>query len=420
MLKGHCIRLKPNNVQASYLARAAGTARFAYNCPYCRKTVRGAISLTLGWALTQWQEEYKAGGKPSEVALRRKLNSIKKEAFPWMLEVTKNAPQMAIIQLGSAFKNFFAKRAARPRYRKKGSCNDRFSLSNDQFRVEDKRIRIPHIGWVRMRERLRFEGKILSATIRRRADRWTVSIAVEVKSSTQEQCNSNDLKHENQVQKIEGVDLGILALATFSTGERLPGPKPHRAMAMRLIRLSRSLSRKCKGSKNWHKAKLALGRLHLQISDIRQDALHKLTSRLAKNYSAIGIESLNVRGMLSNRCLARSVQDMGFFEFSRQLNYKAKQSGCRVVVADRFWASSKTCSSCGYKLKELALNVRSWQCAACGSVHDRDVNAAKNLKQLAVSSTVSACGKRGAGGSHTTATKPLLVKQESNPIVIYG
>src|SRR3989338_6160764 len=142
MLMAHKIALKPNNKQATYFAKACGVARFAYN-----------------WALTEWKQEYEAGGKPSQLSLRRKLNSIKQEEYPWMLEVTKNAPQMAIIQLGTAFKNFFAKRAAYPQYRKKGE-HDRFTLTNDQFAIKDSHIRIPHLGWVRMCESLRFEGKI--------------------------------------------------------------------------------------------------------------------------------------------------------------------------------------------------------------------------------------------------------------------
>ncbi len=155
MLIAHQIALDPNNAQASHLARAAGTARFAYN-----------------WALAEWKRQYEAwkadssSPKPSQAALRRQLNAVKREQFPWMLEVTKNAPQMAIIQLGQAFQNFFAGRARYPQLRKKG-VHDRFSLSNDQFALDGSRIRIPHLGWVRMRETLRFAGKILSATVSR-------------------------------------------------------------------------------------------------------------------------------------------------------------------------------------------------------------------------------------------------------------
>lgn len=232
-----------------------------------------------------------------------------------MLEVTKNAPQTAIIQLGEAFKNFFAGRAKYPKRRKKG-VHDRFTLTNDQFIVDGSRIRIPNLGWVRMRESLRFNGKILSATVSRVADRWYVSVAMELPDS------SHLPKAENP--GTAGVDLGVSALATLSTGEPpVAGPKPHKALLQRLRRLSRSLSRKKKGSANRLKARKKLARLHARIAQIREDALHKLTTNLTRRFHTIGIENLNVRGMLANGHLVRSIADMGFFEFRRQLAYKA-------------------------------------------------------------------------------------------------
>ena len=392
MLSAHRIALDPNNVQATYFARAAGTARFAYN-----------------WALAQWKQQYEAWKldnsqpKPSQAALRRQLNAMKREQFPWMLEVTKNAPQMAIIQLGDAFKNFFAGRAKYPQFRKKG-VHDRFTLTNDQFNIDGCRIRIPNLGWVRMRESLRFAGKIMSATVSRVADRWFVSIAVDTVG------DSHLPKAENQ--GAVGVDLGVAALATLSTGESITGPKPHKALLGRLKRLSRSLSRKQKGSANRKKAKGKLAKLHARIAAIRSDALHQFTTSLTRRFHTIGIEDLNVKGMVKNRHLARSITDMGFFEFRRQLEYKAAMRGGRVVVADRFHPSSKTCSGCGYKLETLPLAVREWTCPQCGSIHDRDVNAAVNLKNMAVSSTVSACGEEGSGRACKSAVKPASAKQE--------
>lgn len=394
MLIAHKIALDPNNVQATYFARAAGTARFAYN-----------------WALAEWQRQYEASRadaslpKPSQMSLRRQLNGIKAEQFPWMLEVTKNAPQMAIIQLGAAFKNFFAGRAKYPKFRKK-SIHDRFSLTNDQFSIDGSRIRIPHLGWVRMRETLRFNGKIMSATVSRVADRWFVSITVDTPEDLQLP------KAENQ--GAVGVDLGVSALATLSTGERVQGPKAHKELLSRLQRLSRSLSRKVKGSENRKKAKAKLARLHARIGNIRKDGLHQLTTDLTSRFHTIGIEDLNVRGMVKNRHLSRAVSDMGFFEFRRQLDYKAARRGGMIVVADRWYPSSKTCSCCGHKLEALPLSARDWTCPACGSVHDRDVNAAINLKNLAVSSTVSACGEEGSGSGRKTGTKPASAKQESS------
>jgi len=399
MLIAHKIALDPNNVQATYFARAAGTARFAYN-----------------WALAEWQRQYEACKtdtalpKPSQMALRRQLNGIKGEQFPWMLEVTKNAPQMAIIQLGAAFKNFFAGRTKYPKFRKKG-LHDRFSLTNDQFSIDGSRIRIPHLGWVRMRETLRFTGKIMSATVSRVADKWFVSITVDTPD------DSHLPKAENQ--GAVGVDLGVSALATLSTGEIVTGPKAHKALLSRLRRLSRGLSRKVKGSENRKQAKLKLARLHARIGNVRSDGLHQLTTELTRRFHTIGIEHLNVRGMVKNRHLSRAVSDMGFFEFRRQLDYKAAQRGGRIVVADRWYPSSKTCSACGHRLETLSLSVRDWTCPECGSVHDRDVNAAINLRNLAVSSTVSACGEEGSGLGRKLKAKPASVKQESSSKATY-
>jgi putative transposase len=185
-----------------------------------------------------------------------------------------------------------------------------------------------------MRESLRFEGKLMSATVSRVADRWFVSITVDTLTIAMTQAKN---------QGAVGVDLGVSALATLSTAEAVTGPKAYKALLCRLQRLSRSLSRKTKGSINRKKAKFKLARLHARISNVRKDALHKLTSDLTCRFHTIGIEELNVRGMVKNRHLARSVSDMSFFEFRRQLEYKAAQHGGQVVVADRWYPSSKTC-----------------------------------------------------------------------------
>lgn len=362
MLIAHKIALQPNNRQRTYFAKACGVARLAYN-----------------WALDNWQKQYQAHQenndlpKPSEMALRRQLNAIKREQFPFMLEVTKCAPQQAIKNLGKAFKNFWAGRAKYPQFRKKGH-HDSFYISNDQFKVVDNQIKIPNLGWVRMAESLRFTGKIISATISRVADKWFVSIAIETEITPKITKN----------QSVIGVDLGVSALATLSNGEIINGAKSHKIFLKRLKRLSRSLSRKVKGSKNRDKAKRKLAKLHYKIKNIRQDCLHKLTTRLAENYQVIGIEDLNVKGMMKNRHLARSVADMGFFEFKRQLAYKVAMRGGKLVVADRWFASSKMCSCCGFKMEKLPLSIRQWQCPNCKTQHDRDVNAACNLRDYAI------------------------------------
>lgn len=394
MLTAHRIRLDPNRVQASHLARAAGTARFAYN-----------------WALEEWRKMVAASladpalPKPNEAALRRRLNAIKHEQYPWMLEVSKNAPQMAIMQLGRAFENFFAKRARYPTPRKKGR-HDRFTLTNDQFRVEDKRIRIPKLGWVRMRETLRLAGHIVSTTVSRVAGHWYASITVDMPDGLPLPPAEN--------QGAVGVDLGVKTLATLSSGEAVDGPKALRSSLKKLRRLGRALSRKVKGSRNRTRAKLKLARLHARIANLRRDRLHQFTTGITRQFHTIVIEDLNVKGMLGNRSLARAIADMGFHELRRQLEYKAARRGGHVVVAHRWYPSSKLCSCCGYQLEALALSVRQWRCPGCGALHERDVNAAINLKNLAVSSTASACGGEGAGLARERRVKPAPAKQESN------
>jgi putative transposase len=399
MLVAHRIRLDPNNVQATYFARAAGTARFAYN-----------------WALSEWRQQYEACKTdptlptPSEAALRRLLNSIKRESFPWMLDVTKNAPQMAIMQLGRAFENFFAGRTRYPRFRRKGK-DDRFTLTNDQFRIEGRHIRIPKLGWVRMRETLRFSGRIVSATVARVANHWYASIVVDASDLSLPSVDN---------QGAVGVDLGVKALATLSTGETFEGPKALRTLLMRLRRLSRALSRKVRGSRNRAKAKLKVAKLHDRIANIRRDSLHKLSTNITRRFHTIGIEDLNIKGMLRNRYLSRAIADMGFYELRRQLEYKAAWRCGQVVVVDRWFPSSKLCSGCGYRLDALGLDVRHWTCPGCGVSHDRDVNAATNLRNMAVSSTASACGGGGAGPARGRRVKPAPERQESHGKVNYG
>ena len=394
MLISHKIELSPNNKHATYFAQAAGVARFAYN-----------------WGLENWKSQYKKhkenkiNPKPSQLSLRRYLNSIKKEQFPWMLDVTKNAPQMALIQLGKAFNNFFKGHAKYPKFHKKG-IHDSFSLTNDQFAINNSKIRIPHIGWVNMRESLRFFGKIMSATISRVANKWFVSVTVE----TSDKLNLPKAKNQGVV----GVDLGVSNLATLSTGESITGVKSHKSLLIKLRKLSKSLSRKQKGSNNRNKARIKIAKLHFRIKNLRLDCLHKLTTRLTSCFHTIGIEDLNVKGMLKNHKLARAISDMGFYEFRRQLEYKANWRGGIVVIADRFFPSSKLCSDCGHKVEKMPLSIRKWSCDNCKSNHDRDINAAINLKNCAVSSTVKACGDESSGFDSRIKVKLSSVKQESN------
>ncbi|BFL70100.1 IS200/IS605 family element RNA-guided endonuclease TnpB [Moraxella osloensis] len=373
MIKGHTIELTPNNKQATYFAKACGVARLAYN-----------------WALAEWQNQYQADkvyrdncqkngiaidrtklNNPSQFKLRKQLNFIKKTKFPFMFDVTKCSPQEAIIQLGKAFDNFFKGRAKYPQFRKKG-INDKFSLTNDQFKIIGKNIKIPNLGWVKLTENLRFNGKIMNGTIFKKGMKWFVSIGVEINETP---------KPLPRTDKAIGIDLGITDLAVLSNGTKVQAPKPLKSKLKQLRRLSKQLSRKQKGSKNREKAKTKLSRLHYKISCIRKDFIHKLTTKLVKMYDVICIENLNVKGMVKNRKLSRAISDLSFYEFKRQLIYKANQSGKTVKEVDRFYPSSKTCSHCGFVMAkiDLTLAIRNWQCPSCHTQHDRDINASLNI-----------------------------------------
>ena len=379
VIRGQIIELNPNNKQATYFKKACGVARFAYN-----------------WALAEWQKQYQEDkayresceqsgltvdgsqlNLPNEGKLRKQLNAIKREQFSFMMEVTKCAPQIAIQHLGDAYKRFFKGESQHPKFRKKGE-KDRFGLSNDQFKIKTKDgkffIQIPKLGWVRMKEGLRLQGKIMSATVSTRGERWFVSINIEL---------SEAIQPLSKTKQSVGLDLGVTHLAILSDGTKIQAPKPLKTQLKKLIRLSRVLSRKQKGSNNRKKAKTKLSRLYYRVNNIRKDFLHKLTTELVRKFDVICLEDLNVQGMLRNRKLSRAIQDLGFYELKRQLIYKANQFGKTVKSVERFFPSSKTCSCCGFKLEKLSLSVRKWTCEKCGEEHDRDINASINILNFA-------------------------------------
>jgi putative transposase len=413
----HKIALDPNQEQETYFRKAAGCARFAYN-----------------WALAEWREQYEAGGKPNECSLRRLLNAIKAEKFPWLLEVSKNVIQQAIKNLGAAFSHFFRrleeyrhepdprrkKRLGRklgsPKFKKKGRCRDAFRTDNgtskeqpDAVRVDGICVVLPKIGRIRMRERLRFAGRVKSAVVSRTADRWFVSLSVEVPDEV--------LPRKNHA--VVSVDLGIATLATVSDGrDPYEAPRPLRELAKKRRRLGQALARK-RGpgpgktpSKNFLKAKRRLARLEARIANIRIDATHGATTDLCRTCAHIVLEDLSVQGLLANHKLANSLADVGFSEFRRQVEYKAKWYACTVQFAPRFFPSSKMCSQCGQINDNLKLSDRIWTCPACGTTHDRDLNAARNLASLAESTPVTACGAASSGPRHTPRTKLAATKQE--------
>ena len=354
MIRAHRIRLHPTPEQIEYFIKASGTRRFVYN-----------------WGLAEWQRQYEAGEKPSAKKLKKEFNAIKREQYPWVYEVTKCAAEGAFMDLGTAFTNFFEGRAKYPKFKSKKHSRDGFYVANDKFSVGAYWIKLPHIGKVNMAQELRFEGKIMSARITRTADWWFVSITVEVEEE----------RVPAPTGEIVGVDLGLLRLATLSDGNVLENQKPLRAMLNKLKRLQRSLSRKQKGSKNREKARRKIARLHYRIRCIRDDILHKFTTKLTTTYSVVVIEDLHVKGMMKNRRLALSFSDAALGRFVDLLEAKAERTGTRVVRIDRFFPSSKTCHKCGHVKAELSLSERVYDCdnPNCDVCCDRDLNASKSV-----------------------------------------
>ena len=390
IVMSHRIELKPTKIQEALFGQCVGASRFAYN-----------------WALAEWQRQFAAGEKPNEAALRRQFNAIKPIEFPWILDLPKAVPQQAIKNVGRAYQRFFQKKSKFPRFKKRG-VHDSARLDNGPgtFECAGSRIRLPKIGWVRMHETLRFDGKPLSATLSREADRWFISIPVEIER----------LEPVCESQATVGIDLGVSTAVTLSTGEKIDSPKPLKKALQRLKRRSKQHSRKQKGSANRRKSARKLAKLHARIAHIRQNWTHQTTTDLTRRFALIGIENLNVKGMMANAKLARSISDIGFYELRRQLEYKAALAGSVVVVVDRWFPSSKTCSACGAYCESMPLSIREWTCAQCGAEHDRDINAAQNIQREALATASwagsHACGEEGAGRSRKTPVKPASVKQE--------
>jgi putative transposase len=362
MIKAHKIRLNPSPEQEHYFRKAAGTARFVYN-----------------WGLAEWQRHKAAhpGQEHGVMAIKKDFNALKGQQYPWVYEVAKDVAEGAFTNLSAAMKNCFDSRNGKragpkvgfPRFKSKKDRRQSFHLNNDKFRVNDHSLYVPKLGWVNMAEALRFEGKIMGAVVSRGAGRWYISILVEMNQPV-----SFIFPRDSA-----GMDMGLKRLVVLSDGTQYENQVLLRSELTHLKRLSRRLSRRQKDSKRWWRAKDQLARFHERIANRRADHLHKLTTELASTYAVLGMEDLNVAGMLRNHHLALSLADASFGEIRRQLQYKSDWFGGRMVVIDRFYPSSQLCSVCGVKNPGLRLEDREWTCQNCGMQHDRDANAARNI-----------------------------------------
>jgi len=407
VVRGYKTELDLNNKQRTACLKHAGAARFAYN-----------------WGLARSVEMYRVTGKrPSAIELHRDLNTLKPTDYPWMYEVSKCAPQEALRDLEKAYKNFFRRvelkkqgkwkgKLGFPTFKKKSKGIGSFRLTGS-IKIFPDAVQLPRLGRLRLHEHhfIPTDAKVLSATVSEQAGRWFVSIQVEeeqkkpvptlIPPANEAAASSLRLRLADQktAPSAIGVDLGIKTLATCSDGTAFENPRALKHAQKKLRRLERQKSRRKKGSKNRAKTCKTLAKTHARIANIRKDAAHKLTSSLCKNHALIAIEDLHVSGMLKNHCLAQAVSDSNFGEIRRQLEYKANWYGVHLVIVDRFYPSSQTCSCCKWRDEGLTLSDRVFVCLDCGYVADRDYNAAKNIRNVAVSSidTQNACGQRSAG-----------------------
>jgi IS605 OrfB family transposase len=343
--------------------------------------------------------------------LRREWNQAKQQVAPWWRENSKEAYSSGLDALARALKNWADSRNGSrqgrpvgfPRPRRKGRARDSCRFTTGAIRVLPDRhhVQLPRVGVIRTHESTRKlarrleqgTARILAATISRQADRWFVSFTVQVQRAE---------RTRRRPEAVVGVDVGIHQLAVLSTGQRIANPAPLQGALRRLRRLNRRLARRHgprtpdgkrrTPSAGWRQTRGQLARAHARVTNLRRDRLHKLTSELAGSYGTVVVEQLNVAGLLRNRRLARRLADAGLAELRRQLGYKMTWAGGRLVQADMFFPSSKTCSGCGHVKAKLPLSVRVFQCDCCGLVVDRDLNAAVNLAKLVDRTTVAGSG----------------------------
>jgi len=382
-----------NNKQKSMINQATGGARFTYN-----------------WGLARRIELYEKEKKSTTaVTQHRELNKLKKAEFDWMYNSSKCVFQEALRDLDKGFKNFFrnikqGKKSGFPRFKSKHNSKQSFRLTGSIHVFNDK-VQLPRLGKLRLKEKgyIPSDEKILSATVSKHANKYFVSVAVEKEIELPKDLTKNTI----------GIDLGIKDLAITSDGIFFKNPKTYKKFLSKLKRMQRWLSRKTKGSNNRRKQKDKVAKLHYKISNIRKDNIHKMTSQVVKTKpQKIVIEDLSAKNMMKNHKLAQSIADSSFGEIRRQFEYKTRWNNIELVVASRWFPSSKLCSNCGNKKEELKLSDRIYKCDSCGFEIDRDLNASINLKLYTVSST--GINASGDGKVHALNSRCPSVNEEFN------
>lgn len=354
MFAANKIEIRPSEQQSEMLLKSCGVKRFVFNS-----------------CLSKVKEDYANGINYSKNNTRRHYQELRKQ-HAWMTEVSARCGYFAEDCLHSAMLNFFKKKSGFPVFKKKGQ-RDSFKLEHASFyKVDGRNLTLPKIGVVKMREKIRFQGRLIGVTIRPVAGKWFATFLVEMAEAPKKKLLARE--------PIVGCDFGLKTAVMLSNGQEFPAKKPLKRSLRKLQRMHRCLSRKKKGSKRRERACLRVARIHYKASCQRSAWLHHISNQLTHRFDHIVIEDLNVRGMQQNRKLARSLSDAAFGELRRQITYKSAWRGCTLTVAERFFASTKTCPQCGVK-NEMPLSKRHYVCG-CGYSGDRDLTAAINLEQF--------------------------------------
>ena len=366
--RAYRFRFYPTPEQEQILARTFGCTRFVYNH-------------MLRLRSDAWMQRQERVGYHETSAALTALKKTPEHA--WLNEVSSVPVQQALRHLQTAFNNFFAKRARHPKFKRKDAPQSA-EYTTSAFKWDGHALKLAKMDAplaVRWSRQIPKAAKVTTVTVSRdTAGRYFVSLLCD-----------DAVAAKAAVQGKVGIDLGLSHFAVLSTGEKVAAPNTFRKNEAKLAKLQRRLAKKQKGSKNRAKARLKVARLHAKIADSRRDFLHKLSIRLINENQVIAVESLSVSNMQKNRCLSKSISDAGWSEFVRQLEYKARWYGRELIGIDKWYPSSKRCSDCGYTMAKMPLNVREWVCPECGSIHDRDINAARNV--LAAGLAVSAHGE---------------------------